>query len=88
MARLRAGRDDHADRLNLDRPLRGIDFDAISIAEGAGQPGMPFEPIDLVLAKQELDALGHLRDDAVLAGLHPGDIDLCTGNLDAMHIEM
>ena len=45
---------------------------------------MTFKPGDPVFAKQELDALGHLANDRVLASLHLGQIERHTGNLNAV----
>ena len=61
-ARFRAGGDDDVARFQGLRTLRALHFDA----PAALQPGVALDPLDLVLAQQELDALGVLVDDAVL----------------------
>ena len=42
---------------------------------GRGDPGAALQPIDLVLAEQELDAAGEVADDLVLARHHRGEIE-------------
>ena len=49
---------------------------------------MALEPGDLVLLEQELNALGHLGDDGVLATDHLGHIDAGALDRNAMHIGM
>ena len=51
-------------------PVRG-DFDLA----GPGQPAVALDDVDLVLLHQELDALGVLGDDLVLAVDHQGEIE-------------
>ena len=44
-------------------------------AAAAGQPRRAFDPVDLVLLEQELDALGQAGDDAILPRLHLRHVD-------------
>ena len=46
-----------------------------STLPGAGESRRAFDPGDLVLLEQELDALGEPADDLVLAGLHLRHVD-------------
>ena len=66
-ARFRTGgQNDIARFQSLGATVRGVDFDAAR----TGQPRVALDPIDLVLAHEELDALGVLGDDRILALQH------------------
>ncbi len=55
-----------------------------STLAGAGQAAVALDPVDLVLLHQELDALGVLGDDLVLAVEHQGEIEARIIAMDAV----
>ncbi len=77
----RTGGDD--DRRGLDLLVRAVaaaDHDP----SGRGDMAAALQPIDLVLAEQELDAAGQALDHLVLARHHRGEVEADVAELDAV----
>ena len=84
MTRLRSGGDDHVFRLDLLDAGIATRLKRIAGIVLAGESTLPLDPGDLVLAEQELDPLGVLGDDRILAREHFRDIDRDAGDRDAV----
>jgi hypothetical protein len=83
VARPGARRHDHV--LRLDRLV--ADRDPVAGAAGDELPET-LQPGDLVLLEEELDPLGHLGDDGLLAPLHLREIELHARDRDAVVLEV
>ena len=81
---LAAGGDDHVLRAQLgDRAVFGRDRHAVPLLCGLEAAGA-VETGDLVLLKQEADALGEVADDAIFAGHHLREVELDALEVDAV----
>src|SRR5690606_10685248 len=75
------------DELRLSVRVAGLlveDLDAIDVVVAADEAPEALQPRDLVLAEQELDALGHPAHDRRLARLHLRDVEAHAVDVDAV----